>query len=225
MSYCDCWVHLFFLSFFFLICVHSGVTTTVRLWVSCLSVFLFCWIIYCYMRLSIQLVHSRFGASYAFLAIHLPLLSSSLCFFSSFANFSFRFFSPTGRNLLRLLVCTFCVQFLLSHFSEVEFLFHFLFVFVGLASDVSSSCFCLILVSCVALLTASLPFHSSMCAGLSSSFLFFWCHCLFLPLRWLPAGISGCCPLFSYPIRSLGHSLFVFSSVMSLSFPKLKVFA
>ena len=61
-------------------------------------------------------------------------------------------------NLLRLLVCAFYVRFLLSRISVVEFLFHFFFVFVGLAFDVSSSCFCMILDSCVALLTASLSF-------------------------------------------------------------------
>ena len=57
--------------------------------------------------LSIQLVRSRCGASNTFLAIHLPVSSSSLWFFSSFASFRFWFLSPTKCNLLCLLVCAF----------------------------------------------------------------------------------------------------------------------
>ena len=36
---------------------------------------------------------------------------------------------------------------------------------------------------------------------------------------------SECCSMISYPLRSLGHRLFSFSSVVSLSFPQLTEFA
>ena len=154
--------------------------------------------------LSFRLIRSRFCASNAFLAIRLPVLSSSLWFFSSIANFRFRFFSPTGRSLLRLLVCSFCLDFQWSGFS-------FLFI---LYLSVSLPMFRLLFlcdlsfmrhfVGCLAILSAlhvRRPFSFSSCS---------FSVVVFLPLRWLPAEISGCCSLFYYPVRFLSHTHFGF---------------
>ena len=96
--------------------------------------------------LSIRLFRSCFGASNTFLAIRclcrvllfgfslpLPVLVSG-----SFHLRDATFFAC---------LCVSLRSFPSVSLSVVEFLFHLLFVFVGLASDVSSSCFCVILVS------------------------------------------------------------------------------
>ena len=226
-SYGGCWVHLF-LSFVFLPTLsyrcHSPagfLPVLLSVLPDCISLhaaFLF--------LLSIRLVHSRLGALNAFLAIRLLGYVLLFGFFSSFDSFSFRFFYRRFRTFLSLLVCAFCVPFLLSRISGVEFLFPFLFVFVGLASDFLSSGFGMILDFCFALLPASIsfPFVPARRPFLVL-FLIFGCRCLLFLSGGFLLGFPGVCSLFSYPVRSLRHRLFGLSSVISLSLPLLAAFA
>ena len=54
-------------------------------------------------------------------------------------------------------------------------------------------------------------------------FLAFRCR-PFLPLLWLPVGLSGSCLLFYCPIRSIGPRLLGFLLVTDLSLPQLRAF-
>ena len=160
----------FFLSSFFLL---SGVTIAVCQRVSCLSVF--CRVVYRHMRL----VRSRFGASTAYLAIHLPgrvLLFGFSLPFTVFVSDSL----PTVPCLPSLAcVCLLCSFPSVPHFC-LRVSFPFLFVFVGLASYVSSFGFGIIVSFCVALLRASISFlFVPACWPFLVLFLVFRCRCLF----------------------------------------------
>ena len=113
-----------------------------------------------------------------------------------------------------------------SPFCSQDFL-SFRFAFVGLASDVSPSSFCVILIFCVALLNDSLSFSFfPVLQTFIVLLLVFRGSCLFLPLRWLPVGLPRCCSLFSYTVhflspRLLGFlllGLFLFCSGIDSSF-------
>ena len=95
--------------------------------------------------------------------------------------------------------------FLWSCLSVAEFLFHFCFIFVGLAFTVSTSSLCVILVSCFALLYDSLSFpFFPLLRTFLVLFLVFRCHFFFLRLVRLLVGLSGSCSLFSCTMQSLG---------------------
>ena len=123
-----------FISFVFLpsLSYTSGVTAAIHQRIFCLSVFLFCWIVYCHMR------HSFFFSAFSSFAlalvlqmlsfvIHLPMSCSSLVFL-----FLWQFYSPfvltCGPATSFACSCVlFAFIFLRSRLSVVDFLFHFSF--------------------------------------------------------------------------------------------------
>ena len=156
----------------------------------CLSVFLSYRIVFRYMWLSF--FFSPFG-SFALasvlrtlsFAIRLPM-SSSLRFFLPLEVFVSDSFHLRDHNLLLLLVCVFVFFFLHSLLSVVKFLFPFRFCFVDLANAVSTSSFCMIMISCVTLWndSFSFPFFPVLWTFLFSSWSFgvvlFFLYCGYL---------------------------------------------
>ena len=129
-----------------------------------------------------------------------------LLVFSPFPTFIFGSFTSEMQYYSLTGVCALCIWLLLPLFSVIDFLFSFLFI--GLASAVSSLAL-FILAPCSALLPVSLSFSFFLFAGLSSSLPVLSASLSFF-LRWIPAEFSRCCSLISFPVRSLGHRLFVF---------------
>ena len=126
-----------------------GNSAAVRQWVFCISVF--CQIAFRYMWLSFSSLHSVRSLSLrCFKCFHLPFFFLCRVLLFGFSLpltvFISDSFNLRCRNFLRLIVCAFCVLFLLSNLFVVEFLFHYGFVLDGLTSNVSNSSFCVILV-------------------------------------------------------------------------------
>ena len=114
-------------------------------------------------------------------------------------------------------MCAFAFIFLLSRLSVVEFLFLFL-----LYSSVSLPMFCLLALchpSFMRVFVAWFAFHSILsCAqDFSCSLPILSVSLIFLPLPWLPVGLSGS-SLFPCTMRSLGLRLLAFLQLVLFLF-------